>query len=172
MEVERPAVVKKSFRRLFETISQIGATGFRLEVHSGIVPDCQDFAGTITSQWPQLIPPGRRVSFFRWKEEPQGEQLHRRMILADRGGLLVEAGLESEQCVRVRALSPWQRIDRGDIITLRDPNSAGPDEYIVMGDNRWESEDSRDYGPIRRSCICGRVTSSTSRFHQSSILRR
>ena len=129
--------------------------------------------------------------------------------------------LESEQCVRVRALSPWQRIDRGDVITLRDPNSvavkrvigvpgdtvrlwmgyvylngalldesyvptnvltaaasagavlaAGPNEYIVMGGNRWESEDSRDYGAIRRSRICGRATSSTSRFHQSSILRR
>jgi hypothetical protein len=50
--------------------------------------------------------------------------------------------------------------------------AAGPDEYIVMGDNRRESEDSRAYGPIRRSRICGRVTSSTSRFHQSSILRR
>ena len=115
--------------------------------------------------------------------------------------------LASEQCVRVRALFRWQRIERGDIVTLRDPNSvavkrvigvpgdtvrlwmgyvylngalleesylptnvltaaasagpvlaAGADEHIVMGDNRWESEDSRDYGPIRRSCLCGRVS--------------
>jgi signal peptidase I len=119
--------------------------------------------------------------------------------------------LVSEQCVRVRALFRWQRIDRGDIVTLRDPTSvaikrvigipgdtlrlwmgyvylngirleesyvptdvltaaasagavlaAGPDEYIVMGDNRWESQDSPDYGPIRRSCIRGRVRNSNS----------
>lgn len=114
--------------------------------------------------------------------------------------------LVSEQCVRVRALFRWQRIDRGDIVTLRDPTSvaikrvisipgdtlqlwmgyvylngirleesyvptdvltaaagagavlvAGLGEYIVTGDNRWESQDSRDYGPIRRRCIRGRV---------------
>lgn len=88
---------KRSFRRLFATIPQIGATGVRVEVHSGVVLDCQDFAGAITTQWPQLIPPGRKVSFFRWAEDPQGEQLHRRMILADRGGLLVEAGLDCGQ---------------------------------------------------------------------------
>ena len=122
--------------------------------------------------------------------------------------------LESEQCVRVRALFHWQPIERGDIVTLKDPKSvaikrvigipgdtvrlwmgyvylngavleesylptnvlttaasagavlaAGPDEYIVMGDNRWESQDSRDYGPIQRSCICGRVAASIGWFH-------
>ena len=115
--------------------------------------------------------------------------------------------LKSEDYVRVRTLLPWQRIDRGDIVTLKDPSSvavkrvigvpgdtirlwmgyvylngacleesyvptnvltaaasvgpvlaAGPDEYIVMGDNRWESEDSREYGPIRRCGILGRIT--------------
>jgi hypothetical protein len=35
----------------------------------------------------------------------------------------------------VRALSPWQRIDRGDIITLRDPNSVAVKRVIgVPGD--------------------------------------
>lgn len=37
---------------------------------------------------------------------------------------------------------------------------AGADEYIVMGDNRTESFDSRDYGPIERSRIHGRLTTS------------
>lgn len=33
----------------------------------------------------------------------------------------------------------------------------GSDEYFVMGDNRAHSTDSRDYGPVHRSRISGRV---------------
>jgi hypothetical protein len=87
---------QRPFRRLFESICQIGATSLRIEVHSGVLPkyECPDFAATIATTWCHLIPPGRRVSFFRWNEEPQGEKLHRRLILADRGGILVEVGLD------------------------------------------------------------------------------
>ena len=122
--------------------------------------------------------------------------------------------LANEQCVRVCALFRWQRIDRGDIVTFRDPDSiavkrvigipgdtlrlwmgyvylngvlleesyvptnvltasanagavlsAGPYEYVVMGDNRWKSQDSRAYGPIPRGRIRGRVTASTGSLH-------
>lgn len=35
--------------------------------------------------------------------------------------------------------------------------TLGADEYFVLGDNRPNSEDSRYYGPIRRSAILGQI---------------
>jgi signal peptidase I len=43
--------------------------------------------------------------------------------------------LESDQCVRVRALFLWKRIERGDIVTLRDPTSVAIKRVIgISGD--------------------------------------
>lgn len=33
----------------------------------------------------------------------------------------------------------------------------GPDEYLMLGDNRRDSQDSRLFGPVDRSLIVGRV---------------
>ena len=33
----------------------------------------------------------------------------------------------------------------------------GPDEYVLLGDNRKDSQDSRAFGPVGRSLIAGRV---------------
>ncbi len=35
--------------------------------------------------------------------------------------------------------------------------ATGPDEYVVLGDNQAHSTDSRDYGPVRRQAILGKV---------------
>ena len=34
---------------------------------------------------------------------------------------------------------------------------TGPDEYVLLGDNRRGSEDSRVFGPVRRDLVLGRV---------------
>jgi signal peptidase I len=33
---------------------------------------------------------------------------------------------------------------------------TGPNEYVVLGDNRRDSEDSRVFGPVRRELVVGR----------------
>ena len=35
--------------------------------------------------------------------------------------------------------------------------TVGPEEYFVMGDNRSQSIDSREFGPIRNDMVVGRV---------------
>jgi signal peptidase I len=35
--------------------------------------------------------------------------------------------------------------------------TLGPDEYVVLGDNRGESLDSRVFGPVKKELIVGRV---------------
>jgi hypothetical protein len=86
---------KKSFCKIFERICQVADSKVRIEVHTGCQQSQQDFTDKLQNDWPRLIPPGRRIFFHRWNEEPQGEQLHRRLILSERGGILIEAGLDA-----------------------------------------------------------------------------
>ncbi len=50
---------------------------------------------------------------------------------------------------------PW--LPHGVITTGIETQKIPPSEYFVMGDNRTDSQDSRYFGPIRRSLIVGHV---------------
>jgi len=39
--------------------------------------------------------------------------------------------------------------------TMTETVQCGPDEFYVLGDNRFLSSDSRSYGPVRRAAIVG-----------------
>lgn len=50
------------------------------------------------------------------------------------------------------------------------PLTLGEDEYFVMGDNRYESLDSRHNGPIKRSQIRGKVVAIIFPFSDFEIV--
>lgn len=41
--------------------------------------------------------------------------------------------------------------------TLKQTVQCGPDEFYVLGDNRFYSSDSRSYGAVRRTAVLGRL---------------
>jgi Signal peptidase, peptidase S26 len=57
--------------------------------------------------------------------------------------------------------SRWARLRQraaDDILTDAFPAThLGPNQYFVLGDNRGASQDSRDFGPVPRAAIFGRV---------------
>ena len=45
----------------------------------------------------------------------------------------------------------------GELCNLRKPIRVPPGHYYTMGDNRGESDDSRDWGPVPTSFLIGKV---------------
>lgn len=54
--------------------------------------------------------------------------------------------------------------------TIIQPTKLKTNEYFAMGDNRLDSLDSRDYGPVNRSNIVGRVVMVFYPFNQAHWL--
>ncbi len=65
-----------------------------------------------------------------------------------RGGLRHLAGRPAPE--------PWLNSRFKDLTTL-EPMLLGDNDYFIAGDNRWDSRDSRSFGPVRRHEIIGRV---------------
>ena len=60
----------------------------------------------------------------------------------------------NETYVKAGAITQTWNFESGDYPLI------GPDEYFVLGDNRRESGDSRNFGPIKRVDILGSVISA------------
>ena len=56
----------------------------------------------------------------------------------------------------VPAAEPWLSPGYQDLTTV-EPLLLGDHDYFVAGDNRWDSRDSRAFGPVERDEIIGRV---------------
>lgn len=68
----------------------------RLEYHL-IAKDGLDapwFKRACEANLPEVIPEPLSVTFFRWREQTEGEQFHGRYILTERGGVRIDAGLD------------------------------------------------------------------------------
>ncbi len=129
---------KKSFRKLFEAICQVADSKVKIEVHCGSKQSQQNFTDKLLNEWPELIPPGRKVFFYRWVEEPQGEQLHRRLILSERGGVLVEAGLDvgyQGQTTTATLLSTAEHMRFWKGLTIPGSTGPSPDALFEFRDN-------------------------------------
>ena len=140
---------KTSFSKLLESICHVADYKVRIEVHTGTKQSQQDFADKLQNDWPTLIPMGRKVLFHRWREEPQGEQLHRRLILSERGGILVEAGLDTGHegqttTASILSASEHLRFWKG----LSVPTAVGPSPEAI-----FEFKDTYDVTGVPNSTV-------------------
>ena len=58
-----------------------------------------------------------------------------------------------------KLIEPYVKGDRRDSSTTYPPRKIPPGEYFMMGDNRTQSCDSREWGPVPRANIIGEVFS-------------
>lgn len=85
-------------------------------------------------------PPGRRISFIKRIVGLPGDLIEIRNMTVLRNGFEVD----EPYLLNREKMHP---------LTVR----LGPDEYFVLGDNRGASSDSREWGPLPRQRISGRV---------------
>ncbi len=85
-------------------------------------------------------------------------------------GESMSPALSPRERVMVNKAAYWfSRPRPGDLVVVRDPrrpdrllikridSEAGPDGWLVLGDNPQSSTDSRHFGPVGRELIVGKV---------------
>jgi len=86
-----------TLQHYLEVASRTGNRFTRIEYHLQESSTNDFFTQECNGRLPQVIPDGQSILFKRWRQMEQGEQLHPRYILTDRGGLRFEGGLDAGQ---------------------------------------------------------------------------
>lgn len=84
-------------------------------------------------------------------QDAEGDLLVKRVIALPNETVFIRAG---------HVYVDNQEVKQGLVEDPQDnllPRKMGPDEYFVLGDNRSNSDDSRNHGPIRQKDIRGRA---------------
>ena len=95
-----------------------------------------------------------RVGDLAVLEAPSGDVMAKRIVAL--GGQRVEIRDGVLLVDRRRRNEPYVDHDMVDGFFFG-PERVPPGNVFVLGDNRGDSEDSRDYGPIRRDRLIGRI---------------
>jgi signal peptidase I len=93
------------------------------------------------------------VVVFRNPKDPEGEDLIKRIIGLPGETVHVEGGQVFINGAPIEEGYVKEQLTRTDEREW----ALGPDEFFVMGDNRNNSNDSFDFGPIQREAIVGRA---------------
>lgn len=88
--------------------------------------------------------------------DPENKKMLVKRIVGAPGDMIIKKGRqvylkESDLWIPLNTSIVMGQYSHNEIITL------GEHEYYVLGDNSGNSRDSRDYGPIHRSGIVGKV---------------
>ena len=122
-----------------------------------MVPTLQPAERRLLNHWLHHFIPFQRGDLVVFHEHGDGPEVVKRIIALPHETIqLCEDGVRidglrlHEEYVQPGGYTHSRRM--GDRI-----HTLGPDEFFVMGDNRLVSEDSRWYGPVRRSDLLGVV---------------
>ncbi len=102
--------------------------------------DFQTFKRVCENELPKHLPKGIKIKFIRWEERREGKKFHARYLLTDKGGLLIETGLDegktAEETPIILLNHEMYGIVRKDFNSLQDMSISSykyENEFIIIG---------------------------------------
>lgn len=128
-----------TLQHFLETANLTGNNFTRIEYHLLANSTSDFFKNECKNRLPQIIPNNISVNFKRWRQMEQGERIHPRYILTDKGGYYFEGGLDAGddgETVDVGILSPSQYSQRWSNYQMESTDFELVDELTVTGIRR------------------------------------